>query len=125
MLARVQRGLETLYRFDTGVAIDDFVVGADVRDDLVPARRPREQLLVCEGDGEMSLALFIDPDAIANLQRNDPAHRLDDTNLGDFLLAVEVSVTSSTRSGARRVIARSPSSSSSSRPRSTSTSRAC
>jgi hypothetical protein len=89
MLARVQRGLETLYRFDTGVTIDDFVVGADVRDDLVQARRPREQLLVCEGDGEMALALFVDPDAIANLHRNDPAHRLDDTNLGDFLLAVE------------------------------------
>jgi hypothetical protein len=88
-LVCVQRGLEALYRVDTGVAVDDFVVGSDVRDALQPSRRPREQLLVCEGDGEMSLALFIDPAALENLAANDPGRRLDDNNLGDFLLAVE------------------------------------
>src|SRR6185503_2934808 len=55
----------------------------------VTERRPREQLLVCEGDGEMSIALFVDPAAIANLVRHDPGHRLGDHNLGDFLLAIE------------------------------------
>jgi hypothetical protein len=89
VLARVQRGLETLYRVDTGVEIDRFVIDAAMRDDLVPTRRPREQLLVCEHDGEMSLALFVDAAALANLAANDPSHRLDDGNLGDFLLAVE------------------------------------
>jgi hypothetical protein len=88
-LVRVQRGLEALYRVDTGVAIDDFVVGAELRDALQPIRRAREQLLVCEDGGEMSLALFIDPAALANLAANDPGARLDDRNLGDFLLAVE------------------------------------
>ncbi len=89
MLARVQRGLETLYRVDTGVAVDDFVIDEAARDSLAPARKPREQLLVCEGDGEMSLALFVDPEALANLARHDPAHRLGAHNLGDFLLAIE------------------------------------
>jgi hypothetical protein len=89
MLARVQRGLEALYRVDTGVAVDDFVIDEMARDQLAPARRPREQLLVCEGDGEMSLALFVDPGALANLARHDPADRLGAHNLGDFLLAVE------------------------------------
>lgn len=88
-LARVQRGLETLYRVDTGVDVGAFVVGHEVRDELAPTRRPREQLLVCEEDGEMSIALFLDPDVIANLTRHDPAHQLGDHNLGDFLLAVE------------------------------------
>jgi len=88
-LRRVQRGLEALYRVDTGVEIADYVVGADLRDALVAARKPREQLLVCEADGEMSLALFIDPGALANLTRHDPARRLGDHNLGDFLLVVE------------------------------------
>ncbi|HZJ64203.1 MAG TPA: hypothetical protein VFD36_11845 [Kofleriaceae bacterium] len=88
-LGRVQRGLEALYRVDTGVEVGDFVVGAELRDALVSARRPREQLLVCEGEGEMALALFIDPRALANLVRFDPARRLGDHNLGDFLLAVE------------------------------------
>ena len=89
MLGRVQRGLETLYRVDTGVEVGDFVVGAETRDALVSARRPREQLLVCEGDGEMALALFIDPGVLDNLGANDPSRRLGDHNFGDFLLAIE------------------------------------
>jgi hypothetical protein len=88
-LWRVQRGLEELYRVHTGVEIGDFVVGAELRDALGPARRPREQLLVCEADGEMALALFIDPGALANLISHDPARRLGDHNLGDFLLVIE------------------------------------
>jgi len=88
-LGRVQRGLEALYRVNTGVEVGDFVVGPAQRDALKPARRPREQLLVCEADGEVALALFIDPDALANLLDHDPARRLGDHNFGDFLLAIE------------------------------------
>ncbi len=88
-LARVQRGLETLYRVDTGVTVDDFVIDEETRDAFAPERKPREQLLVAEGDGEMSLALFVDPAALANLAAHDPSRRLGDHNLGDFLLAVE------------------------------------
>jgi hypothetical protein len=89
MLSRVQRGLETLYRVETGVSIDDFVVDETLRDHLVSERRAREQLLVCETAGEMALALFIDPAVLANLGANDPGHSLGDHNLGDFLLAIE------------------------------------
>lgn len=89
MLGRVQRGLEHLYRVNTGVAIDDFMVDRELRDTLVSARRPREQLLVHEADGEMALALFIDPGVIANLTAHDPARRLGDHNFADFVLAVE------------------------------------
>jgi hypothetical protein len=88
-LGRVQRGLEQLYRVDTGVTVDDFVIDQPTRDSLVEARRPREQLLVVEDAGEMSLALFVDPRALENLERNDPSRALGDHNLGDFLLAVE------------------------------------
>lgn len=88
-LARVQRGLEALYRVSTGVEVGDFVVGSELRDALGPARRPREQLLVCEAEGELAVALFIDPEALANLTHHDPARRLGEHNLGDFLLAVE------------------------------------
>lgn len=88
-LARVQRGLETLYRVDTGLTVDDFMIDETTRNGFAPARKPREQLLVYEADGEMSLALFVDPGALANLAANDPSRRLDDHNLGDFLLAVE------------------------------------
>jgi hypothetical protein len=88
-LARVQRGLETLYRIDTGLTVDDFVIDEPTRDGLAPQRKPREQLLVCEDGGEMGLALFIHPAVLANLATHDPGHRLGDHNLGDFLLAIE------------------------------------
>jgi hypothetical protein len=88
-LRAVQQGLEQLYRIDTGVTVDDFVVGHDVRAALAPGRQPREQLLVSEAGGEMELALFLDPSAIANLAQRDPRHRLDEHNVGDFLLALE------------------------------------
>ena len=83
-LARVQRGLETLYRIDTGLDIHDFIVGDDIRDAVAAARKPKEQLLVCEDDGEMSLALYLDRDVIANLGSGPR-----DDNFGDFVLAVE------------------------------------
>lgn len=88
-LSRVQAGLEAMYRIETGVDVGQFIVGAALRDELVSARRPREQLLVCEEAGEMSVALFIDPGVLANLASHDPARRLGDHNLGDFLLAIE------------------------------------
>ena len=89
MLARVQRGLESLYRVDTGVAVDEFVIDAAARDQLIRSRRPREQLIAVETEGEMNLALYIDRAALDNLERHDPSHALGNHNLGDFLLAVE------------------------------------
>jgi hypothetical protein len=87
-LARMQRGLETLYRVDTGVEVGDYVIDEAARDSLEPTRRPHEQLLVMEDTGELALALFIHPKVLANLATHDPA-RLGDHNLGDFLLAIE------------------------------------
>ena len=50
---------EALYRIDTGLAVDDFVIDEPTRDGLAPQRKPREQLLVCEDGGEMALALLL------------------------------------------------------------------
>jgi hypothetical protein len=89
MLADLQRGLEHLYRIRTDLDVRDFVIGASARAAIAPARAPREQLLVAERDGELELALFVDEGVLANLAANDPRHRLDEGNLGDFLLTVE------------------------------------
>lgn len=89
MLARVQRGLEALYRVDTGLEVDEFVIDEAARDQLIRSRRPREQLIAVETEGEMNLALYIDRGALANLEKHDPSHALGAHNLGDFLLAVE------------------------------------
>jgi hypothetical protein len=89
LLARLQLGLEALYRVETQLAIDAFLIDGEQRDEMGPARGPREQLLLREADGELGMALFVDSAALANLEQNDPAARLDDENFGDFCLAVE------------------------------------
>jgi hypothetical protein len=88
-LRRVQRGLEALYRIDTGVAVDEFMIDEAARDQLIRSRKPREQLIAVEAGGEMNLALYIDRAALENLNTHDPSRALGSHNLGDFLLAVE------------------------------------
>jgi hypothetical protein len=93
VLGRLQRGLETLYRVETGLDVDVFMVGADQREEALDggrtARRPREQLLVSQAGQELSLGLFLDGEALANLAANDPAAGLSEANFWDFCLAVE------------------------------------
>jgi hypothetical protein len=91
VLARVQRGLETLYRVQTCLDVDAFVVGEETRDEALGTdqRRPREQLLVSQAGEELGLALFLDGAALANLARHDPAGGLSELNFWDFCLAVE------------------------------------
>ena len=89
MLEKVQRGLEKLYRITTNVCVKDYVIDASVRAHFRTERRPREQLLVTEEQGELEIGLFVDEQALGNLARNDPNDSLADHNLQDFLLVVE------------------------------------
>jgi hypothetical protein len=89
ILSRLQRGLEILYRVETNLQVDAFVIDDDQRRRAGVARAPREQLLVREDEGELGMGLFVDRAALANLERNDPAERLDDANFADFCVALE------------------------------------
>jgi hypothetical protein len=89
ILARLQRGLESLYRVETNLQVDAFVIDDEQRRRAGVARAPREPLLVREEKGELGMGLFVDGAALANLERNDPGARLDDANFADFCLALE------------------------------------
>lgn len=97
VLARLQRGIERLYRVDTQLDVESFVVDEAAREVALAetdgqrgtARRPREQLLVAQHESELKLALFLDREALANLQRHDPAQGLRSSNFTDFCLAIE------------------------------------
>jgi hypothetical protein len=89
VLRRLQLGVEALYRVDTRLEIDAFVIDDEQRRRAGVRRAPREQLLVKQEDGELAIGLFVDGGVLENLERNDPARALDDTNFGDFCLAVE------------------------------------
>ena len=90
ILSRLQRGLETLYRIETHLAVDQFLIDEDERAAAQPARAPREQVLLRQHDEEdLGLGLFVDAEALSNLERHDPSQRLDERNFADFCVAVE------------------------------------
>jgi hypothetical protein len=90
VLGRLQLGLEALYRVDTRLAVDEFVIGERERDAANPGRSPREQVLVRQdGADDVGLGLFVNEDALSNLERNDPSAMLDDSNFADFCVAIE------------------------------------
>jgi hypothetical protein len=77
-----------MYRVETDLDVCDFLVGGD-RGGWEVERAAHEQLLIKQGDGEMQLGLFVDERSLENLTLHDPARRLDEQNLQDFLYAVE------------------------------------
>jgi hypothetical protein len=98
VLSRLQRGLETLYRIETHLDIRHYIVSEQERSRTLDdagnrhaggERRPREQLLVAHSGEELSLGLYLDAAALANLERHDPHGGLGDHNFGDFCLAIE------------------------------------
>ena len=91
VLGRLQRGLEALYRVETRLDVDAFMVGEAAREEALggDGRRPREQLLVSQSGQELSLGLFLDGEALKNLERHDPSDGLSEHNFWDFCLAVE------------------------------------
>jgi hypothetical protein len=93
-LTRLQAGLEKLYRVETRLDVEAFVVsererGRTLEGSDPTVRRPREQLLVSHEDGELALGLYLDADALSNLERHDPGQGLTERNFADFCLAVE------------------------------------
>ena len=90
VLSRLQRGLETLYRIETNLPVDQFLIDEEERAAAQPARAPREQVLVRQhGEDDLGLGLFVDAEALANLERHDPGQRLDERNFADFCVAIE------------------------------------
>ncbi len=90
VLSRLQLGIESLYRVRTELDVESFLITEEDRRDTGVARSPREQLLLSQGhDDELRIGLFLDGDAVSNLEQNDPTRGLHENNFADFCLAVE------------------------------------
>lgn len=89
MLNRVQQGLEALYRIDTSLLVEDFIIDESQRNATGVARGPREQLLVQEDEEGLFLGLFVDPDVVASASEREPSEVVATGRIGDFLLIVE------------------------------------
>lgn len=91
VLSRLQLGIETLYRVETYLEVDSFLIDENARRQAGVARLPREQLLVSQGgeSDELQIGLYLDGAIVSNLERHDPALGLHADNFADFCLAVE------------------------------------
>jgi hypothetical protein len=89
VLDRLQGGLERMYRIDTRLRIQDFVIDDQARQRLGLARMPREQLLLSQDEDTLEVGVFVDDAVLRNLAQHDPGRQLHEGNFGDFLLALE------------------------------------
>jgi hypothetical protein len=89
----LQRHLERIYEIEVACDIDCFVISdtelAAALEQGTRARNVSEKLLVCEGEDDLQLSLFLDPRVIEVLAENDPLRELNDGNLAAFWTALE------------------------------------
>lgn len=91
ILSRLQNELESLHAVEAGGRVEDFLVSGPVLERLgVAAPRTPEQVLVLDGEGEVSLAVYFAPELRAALRRvrADPRALLA-AGLRTFSLALE------------------------------------
>jgi hypothetical protein len=90
-LAAMQKFLTRLYGIDLGFDVHDFLITDHAMAAALGGRRreTREELLIAESGDEAAVSLFLDPDLVERLERNDPTSRLDAGNLADFWTAFE------------------------------------
>lgn len=92
-IAKLQRCLERLYDVRIGHDVEDFLIhdaGLARRLENNPAARAiPEKLLLHETEDCLDIALFLEPEVVERLRRDDPTERLHAGNLVDFLTALE------------------------------------
>jgi hypothetical protein len=93
MLQHFQTLLSELYGIEQHLNVLDFLV-TDRRfvaavEEPSTARDTEEKLLICQGDGELALSLYLAPELLARLQARDPRDRLGRRNFADFCTALE------------------------------------
>lgn len=68
MIRRIQQHLEAIYDFETGHSAEDFLVGPETARRLGGSLRAPEEVLVGETDGDLELALYLEPKLLDRLE---------------------------------------------------------
>lgn len=90
VLLTLQRFIEDLAGIATQLDVSRYVVDPDLRGQLPGAREGLpEQLFVREHEGELELALYVDPQVVDQLAFDDPHRRLHEGNLASYCIALE------------------------------------
>ncbi len=90
VLGHLQATVERLHGVDIALDVGSYVVDPETWKTLPGARAGLpEQLLVCEDDEDLWLALYIAPEVVERLEQDDPRARLHAGNLESFCVALE------------------------------------
>jgi hypothetical protein len=91
MIGRVQAHLEAIYGIECEARAEDFLVGTEAAVRLGATGRAEEELLVCEGEGELELALYLAPTLLRRLQpyESGPVSSLLERELDGFCQLAE------------------------------------
>ena len=74
ILGHLQTQLEAIYDLERTEVVDGFVVGPEAAARLGGTGQSEEELLVAEEDGELQIALYLDPGLLTRMQAYGPAH---------------------------------------------------
>ncbi len=89
MLARLQRGLETLYRLRPEAEVSGFIIDEEARNAAGVARSPREQLLLQEDEDGLAIGLYLEPGIMSKLGDQEAALLVQGQLFGDFMMLLE------------------------------------
>jgi len=89
LLSDLQRLLSSLYDVPTEHDVRDFVVTDRASVACLGGARSDEQLFVAQTGEELGLSLFLDAAVLERLAAADPMRKLDQSNLADYLTAIE------------------------------------
>ncbi len=89
MLAKVQRGLERMYRLSPAPKVEQFIIGNRERSSAGVARSPREQLLLQQDEDGLAIGLYLDPNLLGLLGDREARQLVHGKGFGDFMMLVE------------------------------------
>ncbi len=89
MLAKVQRGLERMYRLSPAPKVEQFIIGNRERSSAGVARSPREQLLLQQDEDGLAIGLYLDPNLLGLLGDRGARQLVHGKGFGDFMMLVE------------------------------------
>jgi len=90
VLGLLQSSIEALHAIETELDVRAYVVDEQTRRAIPGAREGLpEQLFVREQDGDVEIALYIDPELVAGLEADHPHRRLHAGNIESYCVALE------------------------------------
>ena len=89
-LGRLESLLTDIYDLEVGCRVEDFLVtDRQALPGECAAPAGDEQLFVSAGDDELCMSLYLDPEVLERLDRNDPSDELNQDNVADCWTVLE------------------------------------